>query len=279
MPDWDGRGLPPVAAARARRAAEGGAWTSLLTARAAASLRAMGFDPVGEVMGSIVQRVSLPTYRGCDALGNRGRSAKGPIVRFDAYAPYVNLLSRGYATALRRMLLEASEIGADGVIGVRLTAEEFREGVTEFTALGTGVLARSRTRPPYVFSTDLPAEDVAKLLTAGWVPVDLVFGVSAAVLHRVPPLSWLADDDEFDGYAQLITSTRADATKRFSRRVRTAGADGAIVSSVASRSWSPERSGGHRDRVATVSMFGTSIAHFGRSPNEPTQTLTYMPLT
>ena len=50
--DWDGRGLPPVAAERVRRAAAGGAWTSLLSAPAAAGLEVAGFDPVGEVMGS-----------------------------------------------------------------------------------------------------------------------------------------------------------------------------------------------------------------------------------
>ena len=54
MADWDGRGLPPVAAERVRRAAAGGPWTSLLTAPAAAGLQVAGFDPVGEVMGSIV---------------------------------------------------------------------------------------------------------------------------------------------------------------------------------------------------------------------------------
>ena len=63
--DWDGRGLPPVAAERVRRAAEGGAWTSLLSAPAAAGLEVAGFDPVGEVMGSMVQRIGWSSYYGC----------------------------------------------------------------------------------------------------------------------------------------------------------------------------------------------------------------------
>ena len=33
---WDGRGLPPVAAERVRRAADGGPWTSMLTVPSAA---------------------------------------------------------------------------------------------------------------------------------------------------------------------------------------------------------------------------------------------------
>src|SRR4051794_41845138 len=67
--DWDGRGLPPVAAERARRAAAGGPWTSLLTAPAAAGLKAAGFDPVGEVMGSIVQQIGWSGDRGCGGWG------------------------------------------------------------------------------------------------------------------------------------------------------------------------------------------------------------------
>src|SRR3954471_14442732 len=68
--DWDGRGLPPVAAERARRAAAGGPWPSLLTAPAAAGLEAAGFDPVGEVMGSIVQQIGWAGYRGCGGWGS-----------------------------------------------------------------------------------------------------------------------------------------------------------------------------------------------------------------
>ena len=67
--DWDGRGLPPVAAERMRRAAEGGAWTSLLSAPAAAGLEVAGFDPVGEVMGSMVQRIGWSSYYGCGSVG------------------------------------------------------------------------------------------------------------------------------------------------------------------------------------------------------------------
>jgi uncharacterized protein YbjQ (UPF0145 family) len=270
--------VPPIAAERARRAADGGPWTSLLTAPAAAGLAAVGFDPVGEVMGSIVQSIRWTAYSGCTAYGNLGRRPRAPIVRFDGFAPYSNALTRGYATALKRMLLEASAIGADGVVGVRLTATKLLGGATEITALGTGVHARSHTRPRYVFSTHLPGQDVAKLLSAGWVPVDLVFGVSVAILHDLGQSSWVVGNDEYDGYTKLINGARADARERFARRIGTKGADGAIVSSMALRSWSMEASGGHRHRVAEASMFGTSVARFRRSTSTPARTLTFLPL-
>ena len=241
----------------------------------------MGFDAVGEVMGAIVQSIRWTGYSGCTAYGNSGRGRKSPIVRFDGFAPYTNALTRGYATALRRMLLEASAIGADGVVGVRFTVTKLYGGATEFIALGTGVRARSHTRPQYVFSTHLPGQDIAKLLTAGWVPVDLVFGISVAILHDLGQPSWVLGNSEYDGYTKLITDARADARERFGRRIRTQGADGAIVSSMALRSWpmEMESSGGHRHRVAEASMFGTSVARFRRSTSTPpASTLTFLPL-
>ena len=69
---WDGRGLPPVAAARVHRAASGGPWTSMLTVPSAAGLSATEFEPVGEVMGSIVQNVGWSGYGGCGAWGAGG---------------------------------------------------------------------------------------------------------------------------------------------------------------------------------------------------------------
>jgi uncharacterized protein YbjQ (UPF0145 family) len=281
--DWDGRGLPPVAAERARRAAAGGAWTSLLTVPAAVGLEACGVHPVGEVMGSMVQRIGWTGAGGCGAYGNYGLGAAAQRVSVGGYRPYVEALNRGYATAMRRMLLEASTIGADGVVGVQLTMTQLQDSTVEFTALGTGVQARSRTRPKRVFSTALSGQDVAKLLVAGWVPVDLVFGITVMVRHddwavRQQTSPYQAGNVEVDGYTQLITRTRANARERFGHKVREAGADGAIVSSMALRAWSVEPSNGHRDHVAEASVFGTALARFHRSRTAPTRTLTFLPL-
>ena len=123
MAEWGGQGLPPVAAERARRAAAGGPWTSLLSAPAAAGLRVAGFEPVGEVMGSIVQRMGWTGYNGCGIYGT-GMYGSGwgnsPTItsssgRFAAYGPYVNALVHGYRTALDRMITEAAAISTRGI--------------------------------------------------------------------------------------------------------------------------------------------------------------------
>jgi uncharacterized protein YbjQ (UPF0145 family) len=280
--EWDGKGLPPVAAERVRRAAAGSTWTSLLTVPATVGLEAVGVDPVGEVMGSMVQRVGWAGYQGCDAIQSFGPGGRAPRISIGGFAPYRDALVSGYAKAMKRMLLEAAAIGADGVVGVRLTAKQMQGNAREFTALGTGVRARSRVRPRYVFSTDLSGQDVAKLLTAGWVPVNLVYGIAVLVRHdgvttRLQT-SWRAGNVEVDGYTQLINRTRAEARERFGRRTRDSGADGAIVSSTGLRIWSIEPSDGHRDHVAEASVFGTSVARFHRSTTAPTRTLTFLAL-
>jgi uncharacterized protein YbjQ (UPF0145 family) len=267
MTDWDGQGLPPVAAERARRAAAGSAWTSLLTVPATVGLEAVGIDPVGEVMGSMVQRISLTGYEGCGAYSAYGMGVSVSRVSVGGFVAYRNALRGGYAKAMKRMLLEASAIGADGVVGVRLTITQMQGNAR---------------RPRWVFSTGLSGQDVSKLLAAGWVPVELVFGISVLVRHdglaTRQQTSWGAGNVEVDGYTRLITSTRAEARERFGRRVRDSGADGAIVSSTDLRAWSVEPSEGHRDHVAEASVFGTAVARFRRSTTAPTRTLTFLPL-
>ncbi|MBN9097316.1 MULTISPECIES: heavy metal-binding domain-containing protein [unclassified Pseudonocardia] len=285
MADWDGRGLPPVAAERARRAAQGGAWTSLLTVPAAAGIDGAGFDPVGEVMGSMVQKIGWAGYRGCGVYGNFGGGmtvTSSDRSRYSGFGPYVDALNLGYRTALGRMAQEASTIGADGIVGVNLTTTHIDGGTREFTALGTAVRARSTSRPHRLFLTHLPGQDVAKLVQAGWMPTDLVFGISVAIRHddwrTRQQASWGSGNVEVSGYTELITHTRADARNRFGRHVRESGADGAIVSSMDLRAWEIEPGENHRDHVAEATIFGTSLVRFHTSTAAPTRSLTYLPL-
>ena len=285
MSDWDGRGLPPVAAERVRRAAAGGAWTSLLSAPAAAGLEVAGFDPVGEVMGSIVQRIGWSSYYGCGAQGWYGAasrtvtSVQNPRAGF---APYAHMLETGWGTAIGRMVAEATAIGADGIVGVRLSQSGLGNNAHEFTAIGTGVRARSRTRPHRVFSTHLPGQDVAKLVLAGWVPTDLVLGIAVGIRHddwnTRQQRTWSAGNVEVGGYTELISQTRADARQAFGAHVRSAGADGAVVASMRLSSWEIEPAEGHTDHVAESTIFGTAIAQFYRSTAAPSRSLTYLPL-
>ena len=189
--------------------------------------------------------------------------------RLTGYGPYVDALNRGYETAMSRMLEEAATIGADGVVGVALKTDHLDARAREFVALGTAVRARGPVRPRRPFSTHLPGQDVAKLVTAGWMPTDLVFGISVAIRH---------DDWRTRGRRRGARATsrwratrswsayvRADARSLFARHVQAAGAEGAVVSSMDLRTWEIEPGENHRDHVAEASFFGTSLVRFHRA--------------
>ncbi|HEY0815131.1 MAG TPA: heavy metal-binding domain-containing protein [Pseudonocardia sp.] len=283
MSEWDGRGLPPVAAERVRRAAEGGAWTSLLSAPAAAGLEVAGFDPAGEVMGSIVQRIGWSTYFGCGATGWSGTNTRTITSSQNAgFAPYAQALQNGWKTAIGRMVTEASSIGADGIVGVRLSQSNLGNNAHEYTAIGTAVRARSQTRPLRVFSTHLPGQDVAKLVLAGWMPTDVVLGLSVGIRHddwnTRQQMTWGAGNVEVTGFTELINVTRSDARRLLAKHVQSTGADGAIVSSMRLVTWEIEPAEGHTDHVAQATIIGTAVARFHRSTAAPTRSLTYLPL-
>jgi uncharacterized protein YbjQ (UPF0145 family) len=290
MADWDGKGLPPAAAARMARFQADGVRTSLLDVPGAASVTGVGLPPVGEVMGCMVEHIGWQGFGGCGFYGpgagwaaSRGSTVtSGQGARFAGFAPYVDALYRGYDTALARMLTEAQAMGADGVVGVRLTVTHLGQDNREFTALGTAVRATGSVHAPRPFVTDLPGADVAKLLHAGWVPVSIAFGISVAVRHddyatRSQAAAW-GWNTEVSGYTELVQHVRHDARARFAEHAARAGAEGAIVSYMGLHVSEREPAENHRDHVAESTVFGTTLARFHRGRTAPTRALTILPL-
>ena len=316
MTTWDGHDLPPAAQARVERFGSTHVRTSLLSVPAAATLDHVGFDTVGEVMGCMVSQISWTGWGGCGYFGygggmggvyGRGYSGMGrgrgipfgvpPMTStvpmtgrtqsssaggYTGFAPYVEAIHAGYDTALRRMLLEASALGADGVVGVRLTVNHLSDSTREFVALGTAVRSRSISRPAAVFSTDLAGTDVAKLLIGGWVPVAVQVAFEIAIRHddyytRQQASRWYSNT-EVTGYTELVQHTRGYAREQWQRKIRALGADGAVVSDMDLRIWEMEPAEGHRDHVAEARIQGTAIARFRHGPLSVPQTLGFLPL-
>jgi uncharacterized protein YbjQ (UPF0145 family) len=299
MVDWDGHGLPPVAADRIARAQNSGVRTSLLPADAAASLQSVGLDAVGEVMGCIVEHVGWQGTIGCGATWGYGSGFGSPPVpavgsresRWSGLRPYGDAIRRGYATALSRLMLEAEGLGADGVVGIALTIGDL-SGAREFMALGTAVRGRTDARPARPFSTDLPASDVAKLMQAGWVPASLVVAFDAVIKHddwatTGQARSWT--NTEVSGYTELTQHARALVRGDVEHQLARLGADGFVSSLLRSRVSAVEAGENHRDHVAEVLLTGTALAQFGaarpvgrylrsRTPERTTASLTVLPL-
>jgi uncharacterized protein YbjQ (UPF0145 family) len=288
MTAWDGSGLPPAAAARMRRFQASPLRTSMLSAPAAAGIQVVGFDPVGEVMGCIVQRIGWAGYGGCGYYGSYGSFAVSrPIAASgggSSYSPYLQALETGYDTALSRMSTEARAMGADGVVGVKLTMRPMDGNDWEFVAIGTAVRARGQNRPPAPFTTDLAGTDFAKLLLSGWTPVALQVGIDVVLRHddyvtrQQASRLWNASNVEVSGYTELVQHARAFARDRFERRLARFGADGAIVSDIRLKIWEIEPSDGHVDHVAEATIIGTAIARFAGTGAPPTAALTVLPV-
>jgi uncharacterized protein YbjQ (UPF0145 family) len=294
MTEWDGRGLPPAAQARVDRASSDGVRSSLLSIRGQAGVHSVGLDPVGEVMGCIVQQIGWAGWGGCGMYYGRGYGGfamAAPTVTsgggggFGGYAPYVDALYHGFDTAMYRMMLEAHALGADGVVGVQWSRERLLDqgGAQEFMVRGTAVRARSAARPTHLFSTDLSGADVAKIMHAGWVPTELVWGISVSIRHddyltRMAATPWSTQNIEIPGYTQLVTWARADARVQFENRAARLGADAATVSDMSLHVWEIEPGEGHRDHVAEAMVVGNSLVKFHQGATAPTESRLTLPL-
>ncbi len=270
------------------RFATAGVATSLLGVGSTVAISDVGLEPLGEVMGCIVEHVGWQGWTGCGAWSGFGAGRLAAVTStrssvFAGYRPYVDALNRGYDTALRRMLDEARAMGADGVVGIRLTMESVEGLGREFVALGTAVRARSRTHPAYPFTTDLAGTDVAKLMSNGWMPVSVAIGLEVAIRHddyrTQRQQSWGAGNVEVSGYTELVQHSRHFANQRFAERINSVGAEGAVVSDMSLHVWEVEPSDGHTDHVAEAFVVGTTLVQYRSRPPAAARTLTMLPLT
>jgi uncharacterized protein YbjQ (UPF0145 family) len=297
--EWTGAGLPPGAAARIAEVQGSGTWSSALSTGEFAALRSVGFEPVGQVMGSAVYHVGRKgrTWGYHDCLYQRGGWGFGNSAaqialsgRGGPSAPLVEVLDQARRTALDRMAAECSALGGDGVVAAQLTVEPFaaQPNCLEFKVIGTAVRAAGPVRAPRPFTCHLDGQGFAKLLTAGWIPVELLYGMSIGVRHddyntRMQSRSW--NNNEVDGWSELVQSVRADARAHLHAQTGRRGGDGVILSAGELRIWSEpcmRYSGNNNneqieDHIAEATLVGTTVAQF-TVRQAPPRTLTVMPL-
>lgn len=175
--------LPPDAAERLEELrGEGGKkrlFTSDLSVSELALLHDAGFEPLGLVIGSSIYHIGWqPYWSGISGFGYGYSPTSGELQTL-TQAKY-----EARELAMSRMEAEAETLGADGVIGVRLTVGKYDWGadLAEFMAIGTAVRARRsgdyRTKFGKPFTSDLSGQEFATLLKSGHRPLGLVMGVS-----------------------------------------------------------------------------------------------------
>ncbi|MFF3722389.1 heavy metal-binding domain-containing protein [Streptomyces erythrochromogenes] len=266
-------GLPAVGAGGRAAPRSGTTWDSALSSEEFAAIEGVGFDPVGQVLGTAVYNIGYTGVWGCP--GNWAVTDDNNPVPSSRWASSLSQLVRTmYAarrSALARAVAECGALGGDGIVGVELQVGEFPAGGLEFTVRGTAVRARSRIRPRAPFTSHLGGQDFARLVDAGWVPVALAFGVAFAIRHddwrtsfRIP---FAARNQEVDCYTRLIGHVRREARKQLVLDTEKHGGDGVVVNDLELRVGESEcpSYGSTRDLTAEAVFVGTSIARFGRS--------------
>jgi uncharacterized protein YbjQ (UPF0145 family) len=276
-----GEQLPPAAESRMAEIRRSGTWGSALSADEFTAIRAVGFEPVGQVLGAAVYNIGYTGGYACPGAwaGYGGyvtpyqsvTSVSGTGGTMGSFGPMVQMMYDARRQAIGRMTAECRELGGHGVVGVSLTIGAFPAGGLEFKAIGTAVRAPGAVPLKRPFTSDLSGQDFAKLIMAGWVPAGLALGISVGSRHddwlTVNQTRWGSGNSEVTGYTDLVNQSRHDARNQLDRDVARLGAEGVVVKSMDLRIREREcpMQEHRRDHIAEVTIVGTAIAQFSRS--------------
>src|SRR6202521_159911 len=168
-PAYDPTSLEGVPEAGRARLAQNrqGLFTSDLSVNEFLLVKQAGFEPLGLVVGSSIYHIGIQ-------MAGWKKSQEMTVLSEAMYG--------ARQLAMTRMEEEADQLGADGVVGVRLDIGRYEWGqhLAEFIAIGTavkhreGVLPRAADGRP--FTSDLSGQDFWTLLASGHRPVGLVMG-------------------------------------------------------------------------------------------------------
>ena len=140
----------PEGASKRLAELEQGLFTSDLSVNEFLLIKEVGFHPVGFVMGSSIYHTGIQTRRWSQS---------------QELTKLTEAMYNARELAMTRMEEEALELGADGVVGVRLDVNYYEWGkdAAEFIAVGTAVKAESgvshRNALGKPFTSDLSGQD------------------------------------------------------------------------------------------------------------------------
>lgn len=225
--DWE----PEAAETRLARTAgadPAGVFTSDLSVSEYVLLGEAGFEPLGFVVGSSIYHIGLQ-------LARWGQNQELGTLTQAMYS--------ARELAMTRMQAEAAQLGADGIVGVRLRMQAYVWGqdVLEFIATGTAVKALGgeagahRAPGGRPFTSDISAQDFFRLLAGGAVPVAFVLGTCVYhIAHQsaLQSLRQAGQNQEMVVFTQGIYEARELALTRMQAEASEAGARGIVGVSV-----------------------------------------------
>src|ERR1700730_5249102 len=239
-------------AGRARLAQNrAGLFTSDLSVNEFLLIKQAGFDPLGLVVGSSIYHIGIQ-------ISGWKKSQEMTVLSEAMYG--------ARQLAMTRMEEEADQLGADGVVGVRLDIGRYEWGqdMAEFIAIGTavkhrdGVLHRAPNGRP--FQSDLSGQEFWTLLRTGHRPVGMVMGNCVYHVGRRGPLRTMSQTGrnvELPNFTQALYDARELAMQRMQTEAQELGAEGIVGVSLS------EKSHGWGSHVIEFFALGTAIVPTG----------------
>lgn len=198
-------------------------FTSDLSVNEFLLVREAGFEPVGLVVGTSMYHIGFQ-------YANFNQSQELGVLSQAMYA--------ARELAMSRMEAEADELGADGIVGVRLEIlrYEWGQNLAEFKAIGTAVKSRDgtsyRTNQGKPFTSDLSGQDFRTLLAAGYRPLALTMGTCVYHVGIQSMRQWFSQiagqNVEMANYTQALYQARELAMERMQAEAEQVGAQGIV---------------------------------------------------
>jgi uncharacterized protein YbjQ (UPF0145 family) len=215
-------GIPEHGRERLEKMREKSFFTSDLSVNEFLLVKAAGFEPLGLVVGSSIYHIGLQ-------MRSWNKNQELEVLTQAMY--------EARELAMTRMEEEADQLGADGVVGVRLDISRYEWGadLAEFIAIGTavrhaeGVLHRAPNGRP--FTSDLSGQDFYTLLSAGYRPLGLVMGTCVYHVAHQGLGGWfnrIGRNTEMPNFTQALYDARELAMERMQAEGEAIEAEGIV---------------------------------------------------
>ena len=253
MSDYDPtsiEGLPEAGIARLEQNKRG-LFTSDLSVAEFLLVKEAGFDPLGLVVGSSIFHIGFQQ-------SSWKISEEMTVLSEAMYA--------ARELAMTRMEEEAEQLGADGVVAVRLEVSRYDWGehMAEFIAIGTAIRHREgelhRAPNGRPFTSDLSGQDFWTLLRSGHRPVGMVMG--SCVYHvahhgMFQAMKQAGQNIELPNFTQALYDARELAMERMQAEAEALQAEGIVGVQLT------EGSHGWGSHVIEFFAIGTAIVPHG----------------
>jgi uncharacterized protein YbjQ (UPF0145 family) len=257
-----GHELPAHARERLQTMRKKRFFTSDLSVNEFLLIKEAGFSPLGLVMGSSIYSISAQ---------HLATAQPGEVMAL------TRSLYQSRELAMERMEAEADELGADGIVAVRLTVAVHAWGtnIIEFLAIGTAVHHNDaqgsfRTAEGKPFTSDLSGQDFWTILNAGYRPLGFVMG--NCVFYVGPPANQAMPNGELPGPTQALYDSRELAMERMQAEAEALNAEGIVGVTIdeTNHTWGPS--------VLEFSAVGTAVVAIRADHQVPRPTLV-LPVT